>query len=54
MTIKYYAIALNTKNQIEQLLVTKEKGKKSSQEWTGKIYKTMKEANKDIINLNYS
>jgi len=50
--IQYYAIALNNKDKIEQLLVTRKNGKPFSQEWMGKIYKTTKEAKADLIRLN--
>ncbi len=59
--LKYYAYALHN-GKIEQLLVTRtiygyKNGNPqatSKQEWTGKIYKTLKEAGKDIELLNCS
>ena len=51
-TIAYYAVALNSKNQIEQLFVTRENGKAKSQEWTGIVYKTKKDAIRDLVLLN--
>jgi len=50
--ITYYAIAKNSDGKIEQLLV--KRGREKSQEWTGKIYKSLKEAEQDLINLNVS
>jgi len=48
--IIYYAYAKNREGKIEQLLV--KRGKVKSQEWTGKIYKSVKEAEEDMLNLN--
>jgi len=50
--ITYFAFAKNDKGKIEQLLVTRGNGKSKRQEWTGKVYKTIKEAEKDMIDLN--
>jgi len=48
--IKYYAYAFDGKN-IGQLLVTVINGR-TSQEWTGKKYGTVKEASADMERLN--
>ena len=52
----FYGVALNSKGQIEQLIHTREKLEKASkpisQEWTGKIYKSMRDANSDMEHLN--
>jgi len=48
--ITYYAFAKNSDGKIEQLFV--KRGRENSQEWTGKIYKSVKEAEQDMINLN--
>ena len=50
--IQYYAFAKNDKSKIEQLLVTRRDGKPFSQTWTGKLYKSVKEAEADMIRLN--
>jgi len=54
-TIRYYAYARNQWKQIEQLLIQRfiVKGKLIKlQNWTGKVYKSIEEANRDIIKLN--
>ena len=54
-TIQYYAVAMNKKNKIEQLLITRYYAPQlvhKEQEFTGKIYKSMKEAEQDMIKLN--
>ena len=48
----YYAFAKNSKGKIGQILVVRKDGKPFSQEWTGKIYKSVKEAESDMIDLN--
>ena len=50
--ITYYAFAKNDRGKIEQLFVTRGNGKSKSQEWTGKIYKSIKEAEEDMLRLN--
>ena len=50
--ITYFAFAKNKKGQIEQLRVVRPVGLPMIQSWTGKIYKTVKEAEKDMIDLN--
>ena len=50
--ITYYAKALNAAGQIEQMLVTKEPGRVSVPQWTGKTYKTDAAADRDLIALN--
>ena len=47
----YYACARNDKGQLEQLLVTVNNGT-FTQKWTGKIYKSEKDARDDLIYLN--
>jgi hypothetical protein len=51
-TITFYAKALNERGQIEQVRVTKEPGKPSRPTWTGKIYRSEREADADLIKLN--
>ena len=48
--ITYYAFARNDKGQIEQLFV--ERGSVRSQSWTGKIYKSVNEAEADMERLS--
>lgn len=50
--ITFYAKALNARGKIEQMLVTKEPGKPTQPSWTGKIYKSDREADRDITALN--
>ena len=50
--ITFYAKARNAKGKIEQILVTKEPGKPTSPQWTGKIYKSDREADADLTALN--
>ena len=50
--ITYHAFAKNKKGQIEQLEVIRPKGMPMIQVWTGKIYKSVKEAEEDMIQLN--
>lgn len=52
MAIAFYAKALNARGRIEQILVTKEPGKPTQPQWTGKIYKSDREADRDITALN--
>lgn len=52
MTITFYGAAKNAQGKIEQLLVTVVPGQKSSQEWTGRIYRTQREAGADLERLN--
>jgi len=52
MAIKYYAVVRNLHGEIEQLLVVRKGGKTHSITFTGKLYKTMKEARTDLIRLN--
>jgi hypothetical protein len=52
MTVTYYAVARNPQGKLQQLLVTREDGRHKSQEWTPKIYKTMREATADLFSLN--
>ncbi len=51
-TITYYAIARTPVGKIGQLFVTREPGHPMRQEWTGVVYKTMTEANRDLERLN--
>jgi len=51
MRVTYYAAAENSKGKIEQLLVVRENGK-STQSWTGKIYRSMRECESDLSRLN--
>jgi len=50
--ITYYAFARNDKGKIEQLRVMRPKGLPMVQSWTGKIYKSVKEAETDMARLN--
>ena len=50
--IQYYAVARNPEGKIGQLLVTRDGGRQVSQEWTGKTYADMKDAEQDMIRLN--
>ena len=50
--ITYYAFAKNKKGKIEQLRVICSKRMPMIQSWTGKIYKSIKEAEEDMIKLN--
>ena len=50
--ITYYAFAKNDDGKIEQLFVTRGNGQAKRQEWTGKIYKSIKEAEEDMERLN--
>lgn len=52
MAISYYGKALNARGQIEQVFVTKEPGKPTLPRWTGKTYRSDKEADRDITALN--
>jgi len=52
MQITYYAVAENSKGKLEQLRIVRENGAPVSQEWTGKIYPTMREAIEDLTELN--
>jgi len=52
--IRYYAFAENVVGELEQIIVARANQKLISQHWTGKIYKSIKEANKDMISLNCS
>ncbi len=45
--ITYFAFAKNKKGKLEQLRVVRPVGLPTSQRWTGKIYKSIKEANAD-------
>ena len=50
--ITYYAFAKNKRGKIEQLRVICSKRMPMIQSWTGKIYKSIKEAEEDMIKLN--
>lgn len=50
--IHFYAKALNASGKIEQILVTKQPGKPTVPQWTGHIYATDAEADRDITKLN--
>ena len=52
MRITYYAVAENAKGKLEQVCVTREHGRQSNQEWTGKVYPTMRAAIQDLTHLN--
>ena len=47
----YFAYARNRQGQIQQVKVKRIAGK-SYQWWTNKVYKSVKEANKDMVKLN--
>ena len=49
--LTYYAVARNERGEIGQLLVRIRDGR-SSQKWTGVVYKTQREAAKDVGRLN--
>lgn len=49
--ITYFAYARNDRGKIEQLFVSRPDGR-NHQEWTGKIYRTVREAEADMIELN--
>ena len=48
--IKYYAYS--GRPVLKQMIITVENKKITKQEFTGKTYKTIKEANKDMWHLN--
>lgn len=52
--IRYYAFATNPAHgKFEQLIVTKERpSERSTQEWTGVVYKSFNEADADVLRLN--
>lgn len=50
--MQFYGKALNAKGRIAQVLVTKEPGKPMRQEFTGKIYRSDREADHDLVALN--
>lgn len=51
--IVYYGVARNTDGKLEQVKVIKANShKRSSQNFTGKIYKTMAEAITDLLATN--
>jgi len=50
--ITYYAFAKNRQGKIEQLRVMRPGGLPKMQTWTGKIYKSVKEAESDMVKLN--
>jgi len=50
----FYAYARNEEGKLEQMFVRKLEGARSVASWTGKIYRTAKEANQDMIKLNCS
>ena len=50
--VTYYAKARNVHGKIEQLLVTKEPGKATVPQWTGRIYKSDREADVELAKLN--
>lgn len=52
MNIIYYAFAKNKNSKLEQMKVIRSKGLPKIQVWTGKIYKSIKEAETDMLNLN--
>jgi hypothetical protein len=56
MRLTYYAFARNPRNQIEQMLVTREGApgqmRHVSQEWTGVTYRNEREAMADMARLN--
>ena len=51
-SITYFAFAKNRQGKIEQLRVMRPSGLPKMQTWTGKIYKSIKEAEKDMLKLN--
>lgn len=50
--MNYYAFARNPKGQVAQLLVTRAPGQRMSQQWTGVVYRTEREALADMARLN--
>ena len=50
--ITFYAKAVNARGKIEQMLVTKEPGKPTQPQWTGRVYSSNAEADRDLIRLN--
>ena len=48
----YYGAALNPQGQIEQVLVTVRPPAQSTQVFTGKVYRTQREAQADILVAN--
>ena len=50
----YCACAENADGKIEQLLATRENGRQVSQVWTGVLYRSMAEADRDMVRLNCS
>ena len=51
MVIQYYAYTLRD-GVIHQIKVTRLNGVEQPLEWTGKTYRTQREANGDMIELN--
>ena len=51
-TITYFAFAKNRTGKLEQLRVMRPYGLPKIQTWTGKIYKSIKEAEADMTLLN--
>jgi hypothetical protein len=51
-TIVYHAVALNPAGKIEQVIVTRRDGKQVSQQWTGVIYQSQREANTHLARIN--
>lgn len=50
--ITYFAVARNSSDRVEQVFVERRDGKAYSQEFTGVIYKSDKEALADVGRLN--
>ena len=50
--ITYFAFAKNAQGKIEQLLVIRRDGRLFSQDWTGKLYNSVEDAEADMIRLN--
>lgn len=50
--MKYFAIALNEKRQLAQVIVTRSPGQAPEQAFTGVVYKTQKAALADLQALN--
>ena len=50
--VTYYAKARNADGAIAQLLVTKGPGRPTRQRWTGKVYRSDRAADADLLALN--
>lgn len=50
--IQYYAVAINADGKIGELLVSVVHGSKSTQAWTGVVFKTKREAIAALVEKN--